>query len=136
MSREDDKIASEKEEADIVPLPEPPPGRVSSANAPAGATPPRFTRFGEGAEGNSERRQRGLTGARANFFERIGQFINDVRAEMRRVSWPTANEVKNTTIVTLLAVVFFAVYLYVVDQGLVLFITQLERLVNWLFGAV
>jgi preprotein translocase subunit SecE len=46
------------------------------------------------------------------------QFVRDVRSEMRRVSWPTPNEVKNTTIITLIAVVFFAVYLFLVDQGL------------------
>jgi preprotein translocase SecE subunit len=35
---------------------------------------------------------------------------------MRRVSWPTANEVKNTTIITLIAVIFFAIYLFAVDR--------------------
>jgi preprotein translocase SecE subunit len=53
---------------------------------------------------------------------------------MRRVSWPSAKEVKNTTIITVIAVIFFAVYLFVVDYGLAFFITQLERFVNWLMG--
>ena len=136
MSKEDDKITSNREEADILPLPEPPPARASSAEVPAGSiSSPRFTRFGAGAEGSGERARRGVAGARANFLERIGQFLSDVRTEMKRVAWPTANEVKNTTIITLIAVIFFAVYLYLVDRGLALFITQLERFVNWLFGA-
>ena len=50
------------------------------------------------------------------FFDRTTQFLRDTRAEMRRVSWPTANEVKNTTIITLIAVVFFAIYLFSVDR--------------------
>lgn len=50
------------------------------------------------------------------FFERLGQFVRDTRAEMRRVSWPTAVMVKNTTIITLVAVVFFAAYLFAVDR--------------------
>ena len=37
---------------------------------------------------------------------------------MKRVSWPTLKHVQNTTIITLIAVVFFAVYLFLVDQGL------------------
>ena len=52
----------------------------------------------------------------AGFFTRTAQFIRDTRAEMRRVSWPTANEVKNTTIITLIAVVFFSLYLFGVDR--------------------
>jgi preprotein translocase SecE subunit len=35
---------------------------------------------------------------------------------MRRVTWPTATEVKNTTIITLIAVVFFALYLFGIDR--------------------
>ena len=38
------------------------------------------------------------------------------RAELKRVSWPDFNTVKNTTIITLIAVVFFSVYLFLVDR--------------------
>jgi preprotein translocase subunit SecE len=78
---------------------------------------PRTARFGEGAEGKGARRERGLSGPQAG-IGRITQFVRDVRAEMKRVSWPSFNEVKNTTIITLIAVIFFAVYLFAVDQGL------------------
>ncbi|HEX8649934.1 MAG TPA: preprotein translocase subunit SecE [Pyrinomonadaceae bacterium] len=61
--------------------------------------------------------------------------MRDVRAEMRRVSWPTMNEVKNTTIITIVAVIFFAVYLFLVDQGLARLILGLEWLANKLLGA-
>ncbi|PYS70751.1 MAG: preprotein translocase subunit SecE [Acidobacteria bacterium] len=49
---------------------------------------------------------------------------------MRRVSWPTATEVKNTTIITLVAVVFFSVYLFLVDQGLSRLILGLDWLLE------
>jgi len=49
---------------------------------------------------------------------------------MKRVSWPTVTHVKNTTIITLIAVVFFAVYLFLVDQGLSRLILGLEWLVD------
>ena len=71
------------------------------------------TRFGGGPEGKAARREHGPSA-----FGRIGQFLHDVRAEMKRVSWPSATHVQNTTIITLIAVVFFAVYLFAVDQGL------------------
>ncbi|OLE52261.1 MAG: preprotein translocase subunit SecE [Acidobacteria bacterium 13_1_20CM_3_53_8] len=54
---------------------------------------------------------------------------------MKRVTWPSVSEVKNTTIITVVAVIFFAIYLFAVDQGLAFLITQLERLVSWLVGA-
>jgi preprotein translocase subunit SecE len=58
-----------------------------------------------------------------------------VRAEMRRVSWPSAKEVKNTTIITLIAVIFFAVYLFLVDRVWSFLILQLNHFLNWLTGA-
>ncbi len=136
MSKKDDQITRDREDSAELPLAEPPPARISSEDVPPGAPPsPRAARFGEGPEGRGARRERGTSGARAGFFDRTIQFLHDVRTEMRRVSWPTANEVKNTTIITIVAVIFFAVYLFVVDQGLAFAITQLERLVNYLLGA-
>ena len=95
---------------------------------------PRAARFGEGEEGRGARRERGLASPRAGLAGRLSQFIRDVRAELKRVSWPTAKEVKNTTIITLIAVVFFAAYLFAVDQALARFITGLTWLANKLLG--
>jgi preprotein translocase subunit SecE len=78
---------------------------------------PRTARFGEGPEGKVARRERGHV-ARKRIHERLFDFLHDVRAEMKRVSWPTLKHVQNTTIITLIAVIFFAVYLFVVDQAL------------------
>ncbi len=64
------------------------------------------------------------------FFSRTMQFLRDTRAEMRRVSWPTANEVKNTTIITLIAVIFFALYLFGVDRVWAFLIEHLKTLLG------
>ena len=100
-----------------------------------GTPAPRAARFGEGPEGRSERRERGLAGRRAGPVERISQFLRDIRAELKRVSWPTANEVKNTTIITLVAVVFFAIYLFAVDRIWSFLLVQLSNVLKWLTGA-
>jgi preprotein translocase subunit SecE len=92
-------------------------------------------RFGEGQEGRGARRERGLSGPRTNAFGRLAQFWRDVRAEMKRVSWPSAKEVQNTTIITLIAVIFFAVYLFAVDRVWTFLLTQLNQLLNWMTGA-
>ena len=93
---------------------------------------PRASRFVEGREA---RKVRTATGAGGGFFGRTAQFLRDVRAEMRRVSWPTAKNVQNTTIITLIAVIFFAVYLFAVDQLWTFALTRLNEFLNWLFGA-
>jgi preprotein translocase subunit SecE len=76
------------------------------------------------------RRDKGRPDAEG-FFSRTAKFLRDTRAEMRRVSWPSANEVKNTTIITLIAVVFFALYLFGVDR---VWAFLIDRLFAWLGG--
>lgn len=96
---------------------------------------PRAARFGEGPEGKGVRRERGLSGPRDSFPARLGKFFRDVRAEMKRVSWPTLNEVKNMTIITLVAIIFFAIYLFAVDHIWVFLLNGLSRVLNWMTGA-
>lgn len=106
---------------------------IENPDAPLPA--PRTARFGEGVEGKGARRERGLSGSRVGPIGRMTQFLRDVRAEMKRVSWPTLNEVKNTTIITLVAVIFFSVYLFLVDRIWAFLLVQLNHLLNWMTGA-
>ena len=101
---------------------------------PSGAAP-RMARYGEGPEGRAARRERGVVGPRSGPLDRAGKFLHDTRAEMKRVAWPGPVEVRNTTVITVIAVLFFAAYLWVVDSGFTLIISQLQNLVGWLFGA-
>ncbi len=95
-------------------------------NPDAGIVTPR-ARFGD--EGKTARRERGQSP-----LGRIGQFVHDVRQEMRRVSWPTAKHVQNTTIITLIAVVFFAVYLWLVDQAFSRLVVGLDWVLEKIAG--
>ncbi len=129
MAREkDDEFKNKDDEA--LPSLEPmvAPGRTSSSDVEAGTGPvPRAARFGEGPEGRAARRERGMTGPRAGFFERIATFASDVRSEMRRVTWPTLKDVQNTTIITIIAVAFFATYLWLIDKGWTLVVNGLTK---------
>ena len=42
-------------------------------------------------------------------------FLADVRTEIGKVTWPTRNEVRGTTIIVLITVFFFGFYLYGLD---------------------
>ncbi|MET3684048.1 preprotein translocase subunit SecE [Alkalibacillus flavidus] len=53
-------------------------------------------------------------------------FLKDVSREMRKVSWPTGNELTRYTVIVLVTVIFAAVYFTVVDLG----ITQVLELIQ------
>ena len=46
---------------------------------------------------------------------RFRRFYGDVRTELKKVTWPAKKEVYGTTIVVVLTVFFFGIYLFFVD---------------------
>jgi preprotein translocase SecE subunit len=91
--------------------------------------PPRAASFGQGPEGKAARRERGHV-SQPGPLGRMNQFLHDVRAEMKRVSWPTLQHVQHQTIITVIAVIFFAIYLFAVDQALSRLITGLDWVIE------
>ena len=71
----------------------------------------------------SGERSRGPLG----WWQRTGEFLREVRNEMKRVTWPSQREVYATTVVVILTSVFFGLYLFVVDIAL-------NNAVQWLFN--
>lgn len=47
--------------------------------------------------------------------EKIIQFFNDVLKEMRKVTWPTRDELKDSTLVVLATSIILAVFVLLVD---------------------
>ena len=106
-------------------------GEDEPGGGTGGGAAPRMARYGEGPEGGPARRERGLPDhAQEGFFGRAGKFVHDTRAELGRVSWPTAIQVRNTTIITVIAVIFFAAYLWAVDRTFAFLIEQLQGLLG------
>ncbi len=50
--------------------------------------------------------------------DRIREFVKDVRVEATKVSWPTRNELRDSTIVVIVTVIIVAVFVGIVDQVL------------------
>ena len=50
-----------------------------------------------------------------SFGRRIAEFYHGVKLEMRKTTWPARSEVWSTTLVVLIAVIFFGFYLFGVD---------------------
>jgi len=49
---------------------------------------------------------------------KIIQFFHEVKAELKKVNWPTRKETIASTSVVLVIVLIIAVFLFIVDQGL------------------
>jgi len=101
-----------------------------TSDVPAGAPPAKVT-TGTRPSSGGDHRPKKTAAAAPGLFARIRQFLHDTRAEMRRVSWPGAAMVKNTTLITLVAVVFFALYLFAIDRVWAFLIDHLR---GWLGG--
>lgn len=59
-----------------------------------------------------------------------GQFITEVRDELGKTSFPSSEDVRNTTIIVIINVIFFAIFLFLVDQAWVYILFGLEWLIN------
>ena len=53
-----------------------------------------------------------------NFVEATKDYVNDLKLEMRRVTWPNRKQVESTTAVVIFSVFAFAGYFFVVDSVL------------------
>ena len=51
-------------------------------------------------------------------WEKIIQFFYEVKAELKKINWPTRKETIASTSVVLVIVFIIAVFLFIVDQGL------------------
>jgi preprotein translocase subunit SecE len=50
-----------------------------------------------------------------DIFQKVRQFIREVRAELKRVTWPTRKETVGSTSVVLVLVLIVAAFLMIVD---------------------
>jgi len=68
----------------------------------------------------------GLGGKLASFPERTRTFLQDVRTEMKHVSYPSVKEVRATTTVVLITTAIFGLFFYLTDW-------VISRGVDWIF---
>lgn len=56
---------------------------------------------------------------KSGIIVRLTSFIKDVRAELRRVTWPTRTDVLRWSGVVVVALAFFSLYVFVLDNWVV-----------------
>ena len=64
------------------------------------------------------------------WYKRFANFLKETRGELRKVTWPSRAEVTSTTIVVIVATVFFGFYLFFMDLIFSWVITQIKSLVS------
>jgi preprotein translocase SecE subunit len=64
----------------------------------------------------------------------VGEFIKQTREELDKVSFPSSEDVRGTTIIVVANVIFFAIFLFLVDQGWVYIFQAIEWIVNKIVG--
>jgi preprotein translocase subunit SecE len=50
-------------------------------------------------------------------MERLSTFLNEVKGESRKVTWPTREELQESTTVVLVTVLIISMFIFVVDLG-------------------
>jgi preprotein translocase subunit SecE len=64
----------------------------------------------------------------------VVEFVRETREELGKVSFPSSEDVRSTTIIVVLNVIFFAIFLFLVDQGWSYLLQGLEWLINKIAG--
>ena len=92
------EAAAERERARQAPITKPQGGRSSSS------------RFGGGALTRPQEK-----GEREGRLKRMGRFLREVRAELKKVAWPSRQEVFTYTVVVLVSVTFVTLLTFGLD---------------------
>jgi preprotein translocase subunit SecE len=62
------------------------------------------------------------------WYKRFIVFLREVKAEIKKVTWPSKNEVYSTTVVVIIATIFIGIYLYLLDIFFSWLMTQVKSI--------
>jgi preprotein translocase subunit SecE len=52
---------------------------------------------------------------KSDMFQKIARFFNDVQTELSKVSWPTREELINSTMIVAVVSILFTIYIFAAD---------------------
>jgi len=94
-------------------------GELGDDGAGNGDGPPVGGDEGEGGDATPPRRRRSAASGAAPVAKEqrttIRQFVKEVRAELRKVAWPTRKETVNYSVIVLLTLVFMTTLIFGLD---------------------
>lgn len=65
---------------------------------------------------------------RPGIFTAVSEYVKDVRVEMSKVSWPTREELRESTLVVIVMVIVISLFIGIVDRVLSLAFEQVLKL--------
>ena len=95
---------------------------------PAKTTPAKSGKSAKGSDKNAKKSTKKSKQKKPNIFKRFANYIRNVRLEVKRTTWPTRNEVLNMTIIVIVALIFFGVLIFIVDQIMIIVVDLISGL--------
>jgi preprotein translocase subunit SecE len=68
-----------------------------------------------------------LEAKKSNWIESTRSYLQDIRSEMKRVTWPNRDRVQSTTVVVIVSVFIFAAYFKIVDTVIERTVVNVEQ---------
>jgi preprotein translocase subunit SecE len=59
-----------------------------------------------------------------NIFKRMGNYLNEIRGELKKVTWPTRIDMQKTTIAVIIISIIFGIYLQLIDFSFRILVTK------------
>ncbi len=69
--------------------------------------------------------------ARRDLLTRLREYIAEIRAEMRRVTWPSKQEIYGTTVMVIITTFLFGFYFMICDKA---FSALMLKILNYFVG--
>ncbi|HUF03505.1 MAG TPA: preprotein translocase subunit SecE [Aridibacter sp.] len=64
----------------------------------------------------------------------VTEFVRETRAEWDKTTFPSSDDVRSTTLIVIVSVIFVTIYLFLIDKVWVFALDTLTGAVNWLAG--
>ncbi len=71
------------------------------------------------AKAKDEKKPEKKADKKPGFFGRVRSYLGEVRSEMRRVVWPSREELKSYSVAIIAMLIVFGVVVWLVDSGIV-----------------
>lgn len=90
-----------------------------AASAPAADSSPKPSKAPAKAEKKTEKKPAKKSDKKPGIFRRFFNYLGDVRSEMKRVVWPSKDELKSYSVAIIAMLIVFGVIIWLVDSGIV-----------------
>lgn len=93
--------------------------RVEAAQAASVVSSGSAAKAGKKAEKKPEKKVEKKADKKPGIFRRLLNYLGDVKSEMRRVVWPSKEELKSYSVAIIAMLIVFGIVIWLVDSGIV-----------------